>query len=215
MEDKKQDAERIVEDMNKELELGKVEELIKDNRITFDHKDKRYRVRLLNLAEKEELDLLRRKKFGQLMQKKDEQGNFSILLEKDLIKVYKERGINIDELDDQIKKINAEELDLQIKLGEAISKNEPETILKTFKEQIEELKTKRQILNTQRTLLLEFSLENSLLNYVYQIITYLSLEKQDGKKWQRMFQTLEAFQTYEDEQLINKAGSYSILLQYF
>ena len=215
MEDKKQDAERIVEDMNKELELGKVEELIKDNRITFDHKDKRYRVRLLNLAEKEELDLLRRKKFGQLMQKKDEQGNFSILLEKDLIKVYKERGINIDELDDQIKKINAEELDLQIKLGEAISKNEPETILKTFKEQIEELKTKRQILNTQRTLLLEFSLENSLLNYVYQIITYLSLEKQDGKIWQRMFQTLEAFQTYEDEQLINKAGSYSILLQYF
>ena len=214
MEDKKQDAERIVEDMNKELELGKVEELIKDNRITFDHKDKRYRVRLLNLAEKEELDLLRRKKFGQLMQKKDEQGNFSILLEKDLIKVYKERGINIDELDDQIKKINAEELDLQIKLGEAISKNEPETILKTFKEQIEELKTKRQILNTQRTLLLEFSLENSLLNYVYQIITYLSLEKQDGKKWQRMFQTLEAFQTYEDEQLINKAATYSMLLQY-
>jgi len=209
MEDKKQDAERIVEDMNKELELGKVEELIKDNRITFDYKDKKYRVRLLNLAEKEELDLLRRKKFGQLMKDKD------IFLEKDLITQYKERGINIDELDDQIKKINAEELDLQIKLGEAISKNEPETILKTFKEQIEELKTKRQILNTQRTLLLEFSLENSLLNYVYQIITYLSLEKQDGKKWQRMFQTLEAFQTYEDEQLINKAGSYSILLQYF
>jgi len=213
--DRLQDANKIVEEMAKETELSKVEELIRDNKITFTYKDRQYRVRLLNLKEKEDLDYLRRKKFGQLMQEKDEQGNFSILLEKDLIKVYKERGINIDELDDQIKKINAEELDLQIKLGEAISKNEPETILKTFKEQIEELKTKRQILNTQRTLLLEFSLENSLLNYVYQIITYLSLEKQDGKKWQRMFQTLEAFQTYEDEQLINKAGSYSILLQYF
>ena len=208
MEDNKLgQAEKIVEDMNKELELSKVEELVKDNRITFDHKDKKYRVRLLNLAEKEELDLLRRKKFGQLMKDKD------IFLEKDLILQYKERGIDIDEHDDQIKKINAEELDLQIKLGEAISKNEPETILKTFKEQIEELRTRKQIINTQKTLLLEFSMENALLNYVYQIICYLSLDEKKDGKWQRMFDSLEAFQTYEDGQLINKAGSYSVLLQ--
>jgi len=208
MEDNKLgQAEQIVKDMEKETELSKVEELVKDNRITFDHKDKKYRVRLLNLAEKEELDLLRRKKFGQLMKDKD------IFLEKDLIVQYRERGINIDELDDQTKKINAEELDLQIKLGEAISKNEPETILKTFKEQIEELRTKKQIINTQKTLLLEFSMENALLNYVYQIICYLSLDEKKDGKWQRMFDSLESFQKYPDSELINKAGSYSVLLQ--
>lgn len=208
MEDNKLgQAEKIVADMEKETELSRIEELVKDNRISFTYKDQKYRVRLLNLAEKEELDLLRRKKFGQLMKDKD------IFLEKDLITQYKERGINIDELDDQLKKLNAEELDLQIKLGEAISKNEGETILKTYKEQIEELRTKRQIINTQKTLLLEFSLENALLNYVYQIICYLSLDEKKDGKWQRMFETLEAFQTYEDGQLINKSGSYSILLQ--
>jgi hypothetical protein len=200
-------AEQIVKDMAKELELSRVEELVKENKISFEYKDKKYRVRLLNLAEKEELDLLRRKKFGQLMKDKD------IFLEKDLILQYKERGINIDELDDQIKKLNAEDLELQTKLGESISKNETEIILKTYKDQIEELRTKKQIINTQKTLLLEFSLENALLNYVYQIICYLSLDEKKDGKWSRMFETLENFQKYPDSELINKAGSYSVLLQ--
>jgi hypothetical protein len=208
MEERLSQAEKIVADLEKETELSKVEELVRDNKISFEYKDKRYRVRLLNLAEKEELDILRRKKHSQLMKDTD------ILLEKDLIIQYKNRGINIDELDEQIKKLNAEEFELEIKLGESISKNENETILKTYKDQIIELRTKKQIINTQKTLLLEFSLENALLNYVYQIITYLSLEELKEDKWQRMFLTLNDFQKYPDESLINKAGSYSLLLQY-
>jgi hypothetical protein len=209
MEDNKlKDAERIVSEMEKETELSRIEELIKDNRIVFEYKDQKYRVRLLNLSEKEELDTLRRKKFGQLMKDKD------IFLEKDLVEQYKERGINIDELDDQIKKINAEESGILLKLGESISKNENETILKTYKDQIEDLRIKKQIIYTQKNLLLEFSLENALLNYVAQIITYLSLEVKKDEKWQRMFQTLDDFQKYPDEKLINKAGSYSMFIQY-
>jgi len=208
MEDRLQDAKKIVEDMAKETELSRIEELIKDNRITFDYKEKKYRVRLLNLAEKQELDELRRKYFGRLLKDKD------VLLEKDLIIQYKERGMDIEEIDDQIKKLNAEDLDLQVKLGESISKNEGEAILKSYKEQIEELRAKRQILDTQKNLLLQFSLENSLLNYVAQVITYLSLDMKKDDKWQRMFDSLDAFQTYEDGELINKAGSYSMLLQY-
>lgn len=208
MEERLNDAERIVKEMEKETDLSRMEELIRDNKITFDYKENKYRIRLLNLSEKEELDLLRRRKFGQLMKDKD------IFLEKDLISQYKERGINIDELDEQIKKINAEESELQIKLGEAIAKNEAETILVTYKDQIEELRIKRQIINAQKTLLLEFSLENSLLNYVAQVITYLSLEVKKDDRWQRMFISLEEFQKYPEEQLINKAASYSMLLQY-
>ena len=208
MDDRLNDAERIVKEMEKETDLSRIEELVKDNKITFDYKDKKYRVRLLNLSEKEELDLLRRRKFGQLMQDKD------VLLEEKLIAQYKEKGVDINEFDEQIKKLNAEELDLQMKLGEAISKNEVESILKNYEEQIRELRVKKQILSTQKTLRLELSLENALLNYIAQVITYLSLETKIDNKWQRMFNNLEAFQTYEDEQLINKAGSYSMLLQY-
>jgi len=206
--DRLQDAERIVSEMEKDTQLSKVEELIRDNKITFDYKDKKYRVRLLNLYEKEELDLLRRKKFGQLMKDKD------IFLEKDLILQYKERGINIDELDDQIKKLTAEDLDLQNKLGESISKNEGEIILNTYKDQIEELRSKKRVLLAQKTLLLEFSMENALLNFVAQTITYLSLDVLEDGNWKRMFNNLEDFQKYPEEGIINKAGSYSMLLQY-
>ena len=208
MEEKLSQAEKIVADMEKETELSKIEELIKDNKISFEHEEKKYRVRMLNLKEKEDLDMLRRKKFGQLIKDKD------ILLEKDLISQYKERGINIDELDDKIKKIIAEDFELQLKLGEALSKKEPETILKTYEEQIKELRIKKQVLNTQRNLLLTFCLENQLLDYIAQIITYLSLDTLVDGEWKRMFSSLEIFQTYEDEQLINKAGQYSMLLQY-
>lgn len=208
MEEKLKEAERIVSEMEKETELSRIEELIKDNRIVFKHNDNHYRVRLLNLAEKEELDMLRRKKFGQLIKDKD------ILLEKDLIVQYKERGISIEEIDEQVKKNEAEDFDLQLKLGEAISKNEGETILKAYKEQIENLRIKNQVLKAQKTLMLQFSLENQLLNYVSQIITFLSLDELKDGVWQRMFNTLEDFQNYLDESLINQAGQYSMILQY-
>ena len=209
MEDNKLgQAEKIVKDMEKEAELSRIEELIRDNKISFDYDEKKYRVRMLNLKEKEELDMLRRRKFGQLIKDKD------ILLEKDLIVQYKERGINIDEIDDQIKKVNAENMELQFKLGEAISKNEGQVILKEYENQIQELIIKKQVLNTQRNLLLTFCLENQLLNYVAEIITYLSLDELKDGVWQRMFNTLEDFQTYTDEGLVNKAGQYSMLLQY-
>jgi hypothetical protein len=209
MEDRIKDAERIVKEMNESIELSKVEELIKDNKISFEHDSKQYRVRLLNLKEKEELDLLRRKKFGQLIKDKD------ILLEKDLIIQCKERGIDIDKSDEEFKNLEAEELDLQLKLGEALAKNEGDSIFQNYGEQIKEIRIKKQILNTRKTLLLAYSLENTLLNYTTQLITYLSLDILEGEDYKRMFSSLEEFQTYKDEQLIIKAGSYSIILQSF
>ena len=194
--------------MEKETGLSKIEELVKDNKITFDYNDQKYRIRLLNLREKEELDMLRRKKFGQLIKDKD------ILLEKDLVQQYKERGVNVEEIDDQVKKLDAEDLELQVKLGESISKNEGETILKNYEQQIQSLKMRKQILKTQKNLLLTFCLENQLLNYVAQVITYLSLDILQDGSWQRMFKSLEDFQNYTDEGLLNKAGQYSMLLQY-
>jgi hypothetical protein len=208
MDDKIMDANRIVQEMEKQNSLNKVKDLIQDNSIVFDYKDKKYRVRLLNLSEKEELDLLRRRKFGQLIKDKD------ILLEKDLIIKYKERGINIDDLDEQIRKINSEMLDEQLKLGEAIFKNAQETILKTYKDKIEECKIKIKVISTQKNLLLELCLENALLAYVAQIITYLSFDIFEDGIWKHMFSNIDDFLKHKDEGLINQAATYSMLLQY-
>lgn len=208
MENRIKDAERIICEMEKENALSKVEDLIKDNSIAFEHKEKRYRVHLLNLVEKEELDVLRRKKFGQLLKDPD------ILLEKDLIVLYKERGEDIGEIDEQIKKLESESFGLQMKLGESIAKNEGEQIFQTYNEQIQELIVQIQVLKAQKILLLEFSLENNLLSYVAQVITYLSLDEDKNGSWVRMFKSLEDFQNYKDESLINKSAQYSMLLQY-
>lgn len=208
MEDRMDQAKEIVKNMNKDLDLSKIEEMIKDNKIEFEHKDKVYRIRLLNLKEKEELDTLRRKKFGQLIQDKD------ILLEKDLIKVLKGREIDIEEMNDKIRKLEAEEEVNQVSLGDAIAKNMSESVFKPYKDKIIELRLEKQMLSTQKTLLLEYSLENQLLNYTASIVTYLSLDKLEDGEWKHMFNNLEEFQTYPDEELINKSASYSIMLQY-
>ena len=204
-----EEAQRISKEFEAQNELSQTEEFIKDNKITFVEDDKKYRIRLLNLSEKNELDTLRRKKFGQLLQDKD------ILLEKDLIKQYKDRGINIEELDDKIKKIESEMFNLRMKLGEAIEKKEGNTILDTYRQQVEDLISEKNIIVAQKSMLLEFSLENQLLSYVYQILTYLSLECLNENAWKRMFDTFERFEkaTEKEEKIINKAAQYIVALQ--
>lgn len=209
------EAKEIVEKYNKDWEMIKVEELIRDNKISFEHNGENYQVRLLNQKEKDELDNLRRKKFNSLLQEKDEQGNYVYLTEKAIIKVLKERkDVDIAEVDEEINKIESEEKNIQFKLGESISKNDSETVFQAYKEKIEDLRLKKQILNTQRNLVLEFSLENQLLSYVYKIIAYLSLYKKVDKEWIRAFNNLEDFINCKDEGLVIMASQYSLLLQY-
>jgi len=206
-EGRMEEAKKVVKMYEENEELFRAEEMIKDNKITFFVEDKKYRVRMLNLAERNELDNLRRKKFGQLLQDKD------IMMEKDLIKQYQERGINISEMDERIQKLTAEEVATQLKLGEAISKNDGESVLNTYKETIESLQHEKRAILAEKTLLLEFSLENQLLSYVAQIFTYLSLEVFEDNSWKRKFESIAEFEKTTDDKLINTAAQYSILLQ--
>jgi hypothetical protein len=206
---REEEAKKLLNEINESGDLNIVDEMLKNNQIEFEIKDKKYRVRLLNLKEKIDLDILRRKKFGQLIQDKD------ILLEKDLIKVYKERGINIEEIDDKMNKIKTEVNTKQILLGESIAKNDGETILKTYADQIKNLNDELNILFLQRLTLLEFSLENQLLNYIAQIITFLSTDVMNEEGYyRRMWKTVEEFIDSSENDLINKAGSASMILQY-
>ena len=208
MDERLLDAEGLVDKMSKEKNLSDVEEMIKDNKVLISYKDKQYRIKLLGVREKEELNQLKLKKFGQLIKDKD------ILLEKDLIQQYKDRGMEFDKSDEEIKKLNAEERDCYIQLGEAISKNSGDTVLKTFEDKIKELQYKKRVLDTQRTLLLQYSLENQLEEYVMKGITYLATEVELENKWVRAFPLLEDFLMCEDEELIVKLGMCALALNY-
>jgi len=98
--------------------------------------------------------------------------------------------------------------------GQSSSLSSTRNAIKTYKEKIIELRLQKQTLNTQKTLLLEYSLENQLLNYTAQVATYLSLDINENDVWKRAFATLEDFQNKADDELVNLAGSYSMILQY-
>ncbi len=202
---KEEEAQKMVSDYKEKYELDIMAELIKNNKAEFEHEGKKYMVSQLSLGEKDELNSLRVKKFGQLMQDTD------ILCEKDLIRIYKERGIDIVKLDDDIKKLESEYLNIQIKLGEALAKKSGDAILKTYENQLSELDKKIQTLKMQKVVLLECSLENQIVNYVYEILTFLSLDVFEDEKWVRTFKNMEEFKACKDDVLITKAARLAVL----
>jgi hypothetical protein len=201
------EVKRILDEMQETYQVDRVAELIKDNKIEFEFEGNQYRVRLLNAKEKDELDMIRRRRFGQLLKDKD------ILLEKDLIIAYQEKGINIEEIDEQIKKLNAELGTQNYKLGEALVKTPGDTILKTYKIEIVSLTYRLDELNIQRNHLLEYSLENHLQIFIAQAISYLCLDIKLEDKWIRAFKNLDTFMS-QDDKLINLVGLYSMYLYY-
>lgn len=199
------EVRKILNTMMEEYQIDKVKDIIKDNQIEFEFGGNQYRVRLLNAKEKDELDMIRRRKFGQLLKDKD------ILLEKDLIIAYQEKGINVEEIDDQIKKLNAELETQNYKLGEALAKTPGDTILKTYRDTILNLTYQLNECIIQRSHLLEYSLENYLQLFVAQAISYLCLDIKLEDKWVRAFNTLDEFMIQEDK-LINLVAVYSSYL---
>ena len=209
MNDRLEEAKSIVSKINEDANLRKVVDMLKDNKIEFTHNEHFYRVRLLTVGEKEELDLLRKNKFGELL------NNKNILFAKEIIKKYKEeRGIDIEkDIDEEIEKFNAQEFDLQVQLGEAINKKENEAVLKAYEEKIYSIREKRQILGTQKLLLIENCFENILEDFVYRSLVYLSLETKIEDTWEKVYKKLEDLQNETDAELVMRAGEYAAILQ--
>lgn len=206
MDNRQVEINNLMAQMQEAEDFSKAGDLIKDNKIEFIYEDKSYRIRLMNRKEKEELDSLRRRRFGQLIKDKD------ILLESDLKKQYKERGIDLDESMDRVRELYKEKSTYEFKLGESIANKEEETILKSYKENIIAINYQISSIISQHTSLLSYSLENQLAAYVTKVAVYLSLEIQESEKWIRKFNTLELFENFEDEKLLEKATYYCLLL---
>ncbi len=162
--------------------------MVRNNTISFSYKEQDYRVRLLNQKEKDELDLFRRKKFGELMKDKN------ILFEKELIELYKEKGIDIEkDIDDKINKTMVEVKNKKLKLGEALEKNEDDSILKVYSDEIEELLEEASGLVVQKSNLLENSFEKTLEEQVIKYLAYLSLEMKMEDKYVKAFLNIDDF----------------------
>lgn len=202
-----EEAKEILNNLNEVQDLDKLANMIKDNKIEFTIDGKEYRIKLLSQKDKDELDILKRKQFGKLIQDKD------ILFEKELIKKYQEKGINIEEINEEILKINAEIKSKRLKLGEALEIQSGDSVLNTYKSEIQELLSRIYLLTIRKTDLLSFSFEQALESYIIKVMSFLALEiKKDGR-YVRAFTTVDEYLN-SNEELIKNSIAYTMALQY-
>ena len=217
MADKKKDKtkDELAEDFVKTLgdleATSEVEEMIRDNKIEFSIEKNKYRVRQLTFDENQQLEKFRRKKYIEFI------GDDSMMFQKQWIKKYKEKDIDIDGMEDSIKENLRKEKLLQIKLAQTSDEGRVEEL----KNQIIELRKESAFINIERTDLLNFSIEDQLMVAVNSYYTYLALEKLTGDKdpydkleYVRVYETFEDFSKSTNTTLINKAFRYTNALIY-
>jgi len=185
-------------------ETVKMENIIKDSKIVFESGGKSLRVRKPTLSEQQEIDSIRRKKYMELVR------DDSFMFRKQWIEIYKKKGIDINKMDDDIKRIQDDLRALLLRLAKTA---EPKAV-KLLKGEINKLKDKAYGLSIEKTDLLVYSIEDQLTIHVNSYTTYVVLERNEGGKWIKRFKSYEDFEKSENDDLIGKAFYFINALMY-
>ena len=185
--------EKVAQAINKDF----IEDITRDNKMEFIHDNIKYRIAKPNYNQKHEIYRERVKKFTELL--KDP----AYSLEKDLKKSYLVREIDVDEMTNKIKGLEEKKGNIQFKLGELLKNDGPEADGESLKKEIEQLTRDQQAIAVEKQTLLEYSIENQVVIYMYNYMTYLITEKFVGEKWVKAFATFQEFMN-SDETLVGK-----------
>ena len=185
--------EKIAEAINKDF----IEDITRDNKMEFTHEGIKYRICKPTYEQKQSIYKERVKKFTELL--KDQ----TYSLEKDLNKQYLLRDIDIDGMTNRITSLETKKSSVQVKLGELLKKEASDTDCQTLKTEIEEIQRQQQSIALEKQAYLEFSIENQVLLHMYNYMTYVITEKQNGETWIKAFKTFQEFMS-SDEQLVGK-----------
>jgi hypothetical protein len=202
------EVEKFLSESKENLDLDRIAEMVKNNKFSWDYNGKKYKIELLTLSEKEELDTLKSKKLYDLL------ADPNIKMEKEWRKIYKEKGVDLDSIDEEIKKALIERENFNLKLGEVLTKSASDSILNTYKENILALNEDVSVLDLQKQTMLAYTLENKLIEYTGKVITYLSLKVLNQDKWEKAFKNIEEFEGCQDEKLLKQAFYTAMLIQY-
>ena len=185
-------------------ETTKMENIVKDNKIVFKSGSNSFRVRKPTLSEQQEVDAIRRKKYMELV------ADDSFLFRKQWIENYKKKGIDINKMDDDIKRAQGDYESLLLRLAKTADSKSIELL----KKEIDKTKEKMYSLSLEKTDLLVYSIEDQLLIHVNSYVAYRVLEKQEKDKWIKPFNSYEDFEKSENHDLINKTFSFINHLMY-
>jgi hypothetical protein len=198
---KEQEIKDLRIKVTKYLEMEKVTDLLSKNVIEFDYAKDKYRVSRPTFKQKAEVNEQRIVKYIELIK------NPKYVMEKDLIKIYKDRGIDIEDMDSQIKVLDDKKNALLYKLGESIKSQAQDSDLKILKDEIEKLTVAQQEISLRKIVYLDTAIESQLNVYIYTYFAFLLTEKLDGDKWVRVWSDYDSFMN-ESENLINTLTFY-------
>jgi len=210
-EERKEKIEEINEKVNEVMDMNLVESYIKDNIIPFSYEDKQYRVRRPSLKERNVVNELRIKKQVGMLKAKNKDGSFVYSSEEDLIKLYKERGVDLNELQSKMVSLQNKRNQTMLKLGKALKDKASEGDLKVYRDEIDNLKEELQVLNIEKTTYLEFSIEQQMFIFVYSYLTSMITEKKEDDKWVSMWKSYDEY-LIADEKFINIVSFHAALI---
>lgn len=203
MEDKNREANilKIKEDLEDALELTQLERKIQDNKIYFTHNKKEFCIGLPTYKEESEWDLAIQIEYKKLINAKDLEGNPLYLFADQWKQIYKERGIDLDEKEEEIKRLYAEVDELLLKLKKI--KDEP--AIEEIENQINDKRFQIAEITGDIVEKCRFSIQHKL-NYFSKIYwCYLLLKVKENEQWIRYFKQFEDLENSSDTRLVKRA----------
>jgi len=209
MEEKSKDAKEIIKEEQIEQDaLELAQNIIENNEVEFELKGTKYRVKKPTFGQRMELSSQRTKKYLELLEEEDKNGNKVYKLEEDLIEEYKKRGVDLDEEFKVFKNLQLKKDKWKLKLGEAIEKGKDKSVLDTFEKEINELDEKQKEISYNRSSKLEHSVENQVSYFLYSYVAYLVSEELKDDKWVRVWESYDDLLN-SDEEIVNTCTLYS------
>ena len=187
----------VQEKVNQAINKDFIEEITRDNKMEFTHEGIKYRVAKPNYNQKQEIYREKVKKFTELLK------DSAYSLEKDLKKHYLTRDIDVDGMTNKLKGLEEKRTALQFKLGELLKSDGSQADGEALKKEIEDIMTEQQGIVVEKQILLEYSIENQVVIYMYNYMTYLITEKLVAEKWVKAFTSFKEFME-SDETLVGK-----------
>jgi len=185
-------------------DIDVLEQFLKSNVNEFIFCDKHYRVQKPNPIQKEEANKERMKRYFTMLK------DSAYMFRKSLVLLYKEKNIDIDAMDREVKNLYLTENGLLKKLGNTQDPMDIEVLEK----EIEVIRKQQQEMFIQKEELLKYCIEHQLDDFLKFYLVYLVLEVKNGDKWERVYKSYEDFMASPDEILQAKAAQVFAVMIY-
>jgi len=167
----------ITQELSELATLKEMENVLKNNMVEFDHKEKTYRVVKPTPGELRTIQEEKAKKYSQLAMVDE------YMFEEQLKKVYKSKGIDLDELDKKILELEKKEQDYMLKLA----KQESDKHVANVKNLVLEVRDTKNELFIKKVNYLQYSIENQVAEYANEMLLATVLAVKEGEEWKRVF----------------------------